>query len=118
MRKPLLAGVALIVVAISVLVGIVGCESAKRKLLAEQCETRVQPYVQWISLISKVPEADKKVCGCIAERIDIAKVQEVALKPEAERATAVKTLLAENLPLIQSCLRDTGVLPDLSRTKK
>jgi hypothetical protein len=95
-----------------------GCESSKRKLLAEKCEARVQPYIQWINLMSKVPEADKKVCGCIAERIDIAKVQEVALKPEAERSAAVKTLLAENLPLIQTCLQDTGVLPDLSRTKK
>ena len=110
MKKPIL--IALVVV---VLVGcagaLLGGERAKRALFASKCEEKVQPIMKFVALFSVVAEPDKKVCGCLAEKIDLARVESVAFKPKEERDAAVAALLMENMPLIRNCALETGVLP-------
>jgi hypothetical protein len=89
-----------------------GCASTQRALLAERCEAKVQPFMRFAALLTKVPEPGKKVCGCIAERVDIGKAEALLLKPAGEeRDAAVAALLVENGPMIRDCARATGVLP-------
>ncbi len=106
-----------IIITLAVLV-VVGCagallggEKAKRALFASKCEEKVQPIMKFVALFSVVPEPDKKVCACLAVKIDIARVETVALKPKEERDAAVVSLLVENMPLIRNCAVETGVLP-------
>jgi hypothetical protein len=88
-----------------------GCASTQRALLAERCEVKVQPLMKFVALISAVPDPGRRVCGCISQRIDIAKAESaIAGKTGEARDAAVGALLIDNMPMIRDCARETGVL--------
>jgi hypothetical protein len=97
---------------------LVGCaspmlmsEQSKRALLATKCQEKIQPLMKFAVLFTNVAEPDKKVCGCIAEKVELSRVESIALKPGGEqRDAAVASFLVENAPMIRDCARATGVL--------
>jgi hypothetical protein len=108
----------LVICAVGIVVALAGCatpmlltETRKREWVAERCEKKVQPLMRFAALLSSVPEPGKKVCHCIAQRIDVQKVETLVLKPAGEeRDAAVAAFLVENGPMIRDCARETGVL--------
>jgi hypothetical protein len=98
---------------------IVGCaspafmtEQSKRSLLAQKCQEKIQPLMKFAVLFTNVPEPDRKVCGCIAQKVELSRVEAIALKPAGEaRDSAVGAFLVENAPMIRDCAVATGVLP-------
>jgi hypothetical protein len=86
-------------------------EQSKRSLLASKCQEKIQPLMKFAVLFTSVAEPDKKVCGCIAEKVELSRVEAIALKPAGEqRDSAVASFLVENAPMIRDCARATGVL--------
>ncbi len=87
-------------------------EQSKRTLLAQKCQEKIQPLMKFAVLFTTVSEPDRKVCGCIAEKLELSRVEAIALKPAGEaRDSAVGAFLIENAPRIRDCAVATGVLP-------
>jgi hypothetical protein len=87
-------------------------EQSKRTLLAQKCQEKIQPLMKFAVLFTSVSEPDRKVCGCIAEKVELSRVEAIALKPAGEaRDSAVGAFLVENAPMIRDCAVATGVLP-------
>jgi hypothetical protein len=86
-------------------------DTQKRAMLEERCVQKVQPMLRVVALFSRVSDPDKRVCGCIAQKVDMARVDAIIAKQGEERDSAAAALLVESMPMIRDCARETGVLP-------